>query len=49
MQNKIEKLSEYTSSPDGYSCYRHPNAIDLMEKINEIIDYINEKEGVNAE
>lgn len=37
----IEKLETYsTSSMDGRYCVRHPNAEDFMDKINEIIDYI---------
>lgn len=41
----IEKLETYsTSSMDGRYCVRHPNAEDFMDKINEIIDYIESLE-----
>lgn len=51
MECKIEKLFRCSSSPDGYIWIQHPTNEDLMNKINEIIDYINnmEKVGTNAE
>lgn len=48
MQNKIEKLEYYSSyTKDSYGWIRHPNEDDIVDKINEIIEYINNKEDVN--
>lgn len=48
MQNKIEKLEYYSScAKDSYCWVRHPNEDDIIDKINEIIEYINNKEDVN--
>lgn len=38
---KIEKLESYSTSNDGYYWIRHPNQDDIVNKINEIIDYLN--------
>lgn len=44
---KIEKLEYYSSSKEGYIWERHPNIEDITDKINEIIDKLNERN--NAE
>lgn len=44
---KIEKLEYYSSSKGGYIWERHPNIGDITDKINEIIDKLNERN--NAE
>ena len=44
MLNKIEKLEVYSTSPDGTCWITHPTTKDFMDKINEIIDYLNKKE-----
>lgn len=41
-QNKIEKLEQYTSSRDGYWAIYHPDKMDFMFKINELVDAVNE-------
>ena len=38
---RIEKLESYSTSNDGYYWIRHPNNDDIVNKINEIIEYIN--------
>ena len=38
---KIDKLKYYSTSPNGYYWIEHPNKDDVINKINEIIDYIN--------
>lgn len=43
---KIEKLEYYSSSNDGYTFERHPNIGDITDKINEIIDKLNERDDV---
>lgn len=46
MQNKIERLEYYSSSTENsYVWVRHPNQDDIIEKINEILEYINSKEA----
>ena len=49
MQNKIEKLEYYSSSTikNPHVWIRHPNEDDIVDKINEIIEYINNKEDIN--
>ena len=44
----IKKLTEYKSSKDGCYWTLHPNTEDFMNKINEIIDYINRNEEICA-
>ena len=39
--NKIEKLTYYSSSEDGYNWVRHPTIDDVVAKINELIDILN--------
>lgn len=39
--NKIEKLTYYSSSKDGYNWDRHPTIDDVVAKINELIDILN--------
>lgn len=41
-QNKIEKLEQYTSSMDGYHIIYHPDKMDIVRKINELVDAVNE-------
>ena len=42
-QKKIEKLEQYhTCSWDGYYAIYHPNEMDFMRKINELVDAVNE-------
>ena len=43
MQNEIEKLEYYSSSPDGIHCIIHPTLDDVVNKINEIIDLLNKE------
>lgn len=38
---KIEKLEYYSSSSDGCIWERHPTYDDIVNKINEIIEVIN--------
>ena len=38
---QIEKLREYKTSNDGYYWIQHPTCDDIVDKVNEIIDYIN--------
>ena len=38
----IEKLEQYTSSRDGIWAIYHPDKMDFMEKINELVDTVNE-------
>lgn len=38
---QIEKLESYSTSDDGYYWIRHPNNDDIVNKINEIIDCLN--------
>ena len=49
MQNKIEKLEYYNSSPDGRTCVNHPNFDDIIDKLNEIIDFLNKEIIDNVE
>lgn len=49
MQNKIEKLEYYNSSLDGRTCTNHPNFDDIVDKLNEIIDFLNKETTYNAE
>lgn len=42
---KIEKLDYYSTSPDGYHWIQHPTKDDVVNKINEIIDFINKSES----
>lgn len=44
MQNKIEKLEYYSGSPDGRIWIEHPNLVDVIDKINELIDLLNKEE-----
>jgi len=39
--NKIEKLTYYRTSEDGYCWVEHPNIDDVVNKINELIDILN--------
>ena len=39
--NKIEKLTYYRTSEDGYNWINHPNLNDVVDKINELIDILN--------
>lgn len=41
-QNKIEKLEQYTSSIDGIHAVFHPDKMDIVRKINELVDVVNE-------
>lgn len=41
----IERLNQYRSSKDGIHWYDCPTRNDIIEKINEIIDYINNNEA----
>lgn len=45
---QIEKLTKYSTSDDGYHWYDHPTKEDMVNKINEIIDYINAIENTCA-
>lgn len=38
----IEKLEQYTESIDGFWDIYHPNSEDCIDKINELIDAMNE-------
>ena len=38
---QIEKLRRYKTSDDGYYLIQHPTGDDIVDKVNEIIDYIN--------
>jgi hypothetical protein len=38
---QIERLRRYKTSDDGYHWYSVPTEDDVINKINEIIDYIN--------
>ena len=50
MQNEIEKLEYYYStSLDGRTCINHPNLNDIIDKLNEIIDFLNKEIIDNAE
>lgn len=42
---QIEKLNKYKTSDDGYHWYECPTRDDIIDKINEIIDYINSAEN----
>ena len=42
---QIEKLERYSTSDDGCLWYDHPTKSDMINKINEIIDYINSAES----
>lgn len=46
---QIEKLQKYQTSDDGYYWYDKPTMDDIINKINEIVDYINTLESVCAE
>ena len=41
---QIEKLYRYKTSDDGCNWYSKPTRDDIIDKINEIIDYINASE-----
>lgn len=41
---QIEKLRRYKTSDDGCYWYERPTRDDIIDKINEIIDYINAAE-----
>lgn len=44
---QIEKLNYYkTSDADNGKCYRDPTNHEIIDKINEIIDYINLTEEI---
>lgn len=44
---QIEKLNYYkTSDADNGKCYRDPTNHEIVDKINEIIDYINLTEKI---
>lgn len=45
---QIEKLREYKTSDDGYYWIQHPTGDDIVNKINEIIDYINSSENLRV-
>lgn len=49
MQNKIELLTQHDICDCNGNCYgiENPSNYELMEKINEIINYINAMEGDN--
>ena len=38
---KIGRLEAYSTSDDGYYWYDHPTKSDIIEKINEIVDFLN--------
>lgn len=40
----ISNLSYYSTSNNGMDCTNHPTRDDIVNKINEIIEYLNEKE-----
>ena len=46
---QIEKLKQYKTSDDGYHWYYKPTNDDIINKINEIIDYINTTEKTCGE
>ena len=43
---QIEKLRQYKTSDDGCHWYWKPTTDDIINKINEIIDYINSSENL---
>lgn len=45
---QIEKLRQYKTSDDGYYWIQHPTGDDIVDKINEIIDYINSSENLRT-
>ena len=45
---KIEQLRQYKTSDDGYHWYYKPTNDDIINKINEIIDYINSSENLST-
>lgn len=46
---QIEKLTRYSTSDDGYHWYDRPTKEDMVNKLNEIIDYINAAEMTCSE
>lgn len=42
----IEKLECYSGSEDGIHWYDHPTKREIIDKINEVINIINEMEPV---
>lgn len=45
----IEKLESVTEEINGASITRQPNNEEIVNKLNEIIDYINHSDKVSVE
>ena len=41
MAERIEKLDYYSTAKDGCEWVLHPTEGDIVDKINELIDYLN--------